>query len=124
MPESTPDPDHIRSVFERYVALMTKGDTDGIVALYAEDAVVEDPVGNPPHEGREAIRAFYAKSGAIPMELEGSVRIAGREGACAMIARPGGGDVRIETLDTMAFGDDGLVVHMRAYWGPTNIVHG
>ncbi|MGH8353278.1 MAG: nuclear transport factor 2 family protein, partial [Pseudomonas sp.] len=35
----------------RYVELVDAGDIAGIVALYATDAVVEDPVGQPAHVG-------------------------------------------------------------------------
>ena len=33
-----PDPDHIRKLFDRYPEMVTKGDVDGIVELYADDA--------------------------------------------------------------------------------------
>ena len=31
------DPNHIRQIYERYPDLVSKGDVDGILALYAED---------------------------------------------------------------------------------------
>jgi steroid delta-isomerase len=115
---------HIREVFRKYCELLSAGDSDAIAALYAADATVEDPIGSPVHRGRDAIRAFYAASAGITdLELEGPVRVAGCEGAAAMIARPKGADgVHIETLDTMVFGDDGLITSMRAYWSNDTIV--
>lgn len=115
---------HIRKVFQQYCELLSAGDSDAIAALYAVDATVEDPIGSPIHDGREAIRAFYAAgAGITDLELEGPVRVAGREGAAAMIARPKGADgVHIETLDTMVFDDDGLITAMRAYWSNDTIV--
>jgi steroid delta-isomerase len=122
MSDSGPDAEHIRGVFERYCALFTAGDTEGVVALYAEDATVEDPIGSPVHRGRDAIRAFYeAGVGSVALELEGRPRVAGREGACGMLARPAGADVVIETLDTMIFDEAGLILQMRAYWSPATI---
>ena len=44
----------------RYLALVATGTADEIADLYASDAVLEDPVGSPPLQGRDAIRAFYA----------------------------------------------------------------
>jgi steroid delta-isomerase len=114
---------HVRNVFQRYCDLVTQGDFEAIALLYAEDAIVEDPVGSEPHRGRAAIREFYrASAGAVRLELEGRVRIAGREAAGAMIARPKADEsVRVETLDVMTFDDDGLVTSMRAYWSADTI---
>lgn len=115
--------EHIRSVFQRYCDLVTQGDFEAIARLYAEDATVEDPVGSPPHRGRTAIREFYrASAGNVELVLEGRVRTAGREGAAAMIARPSVDPrMRVETLDVMTFGDDGLITSMRAFWSPDTI---
>lgn len=115
--------DHIRAVFERYCALVTQGDFEAIAGLYADNATVEDPVGSSPHRGRAAIREFYRGSaGMVHLELEGRVRSAGNEGAAAMIARPSADPhMRIETLDVMTFGADGLITSMRAYWSPDTI---
>jgi steroid delta-isomerase len=110
--------EHVRHVFERYCELVSAGDFDAIANLYTEDAIVEDPVGSPPHRGRSAIREFYrASAGAVRLELEGRVRSAGNEGAAAMVARPvADPSMRVETLDVMVFRDDGLIASMRAYW--------
>jgi ketosteroid isomerase-like protein len=48
---------------ERYVEAFEQGDVNIIRGMYADDAVVEDPVGTEPHRGIEAICTFY--SGAI-----------------------------------------------------------
>jgi steroid delta-isomerase len=116
--------EHIRAVFARYCELVTRSDCDAIALLYAPDATVEDPVGSPPHRGREAIREFYrASAGAVRLELEGRVRVAGNAGAAAMIARPTADpSLRIETLDVMTFDDAGLVTSMRAYWSADTMV--
>lgn len=127
MPTVVPDAAHIRSVFERYADLMCAGDTDAIVALYAPDASVEDPVGSPVLRGHEAIHDFYRAGfdemgGRILMHLEGAVRIAGHEAAAAFIAtcdkyeKP----FVVQTLDHMCFDDQGLITSMRAFWGETN----
>ena len=77
-----PDPNHIRQVYDRYPELVTKGDVDGIVELYADDATIEDPIGSDIRQGRAAIRAFYeAAAGTITMKRTGPVRVAGHEAA-------------------------------------------
>ena len=115
--------EHVRRTFARYCELVTAGDFEAIANLYAEDATVEDPVGSTPHRGRDAIREFYrASAGSVRLELEGRVRTAGNEGAAAMVARPvADPSLRVETLDVMAFRDDGLVASMRAYWSADTI---
>jgi steroid delta-isomerase len=81
--------EHIREVFQSYVDRLSAGDIDGIVELFAEGAALEDPIGSPVQRGRAAIRAFYeASKGAATLRLDGRVRTAGNEGACAMIATP------------------------------------
>lgn len=115
--------EHIRGVFARYCELVSAGDFEAVTQLYAPDAVVEDPVGSEPHRGRDAIREFYrASAGAVRLELEGRPRVTARAGAAAMVARPTADPaMRIETLDVMTLGDDGLVTSMCAYWSPDTI---
>lgn len=128
--DSGPSADHIRSVFVRYGDLLTAGDTEGIVALFAEDAVIRDPVTGPEHRGRDELRTFYqsgfdAMNGGIEMKLDGAVRIVGNYGAAAYIARTVNFNpvYRTETLDVMTFDDDGKITSMMAYWGATNFRH-
>lgn len=115
--------EHIRGVFERYVELVTAGDFEAIARLYADDATVEDPIGSEPHRGRAAIREFYrASAGRVRLGLDGRVRVAGREAAAAMIARPAGADgMVVDTIDVMTFDDSGLITSMRAYWSADTI---
>jgi steroid Delta-isomerase len=119
-----PDADHIRRVLTSYPELLSKGDVEGIVALYREDATIEDPIGTPEKAGRAAIRAFYAASaGKVAMRLTGPVRVAGREAAAplAVLVGPPGQQQVIDIIDVMEFDDDGLVVSMRAFWSPDAI---
>lgn len=119
--------DHIRDVFVRYGSAQTAGDIEGILALFAEDAVLRDPANAPEHRGKAALRAFFeagkaSSGGAIEMKLEGGVRIAGNEGAAAYIVRTVSSSpvYRVETMDVMTFDEAGLIAQMVAYWGPDN----
>ena len=51
--------EEIAQTVKTYVELAGQGDADALVALYADDAVVEDPVGGDVHRGRDAIRTFF-----------------------------------------------------------------
>lgn len=65
-------PDQIRSTADSYIAALTAGDLEAVMNLYAEGATVEDPVGNGTvHEGKAAIREFYAS--VVAMKIEGEV---------------------------------------------------
>ncbi len=48
----------IEAVVEAYVRHLNAQDVEAVVALYADDASVEDPVGSEPIRGRAAIRRF------------------------------------------------------------------
>ncbi len=78
------DANHIRQVYDRYPEMVTKGDVDGIVELYADDASIEDPIGSDLQTGKDAIRAFYqASAGTVTMKRTGPTRVAGLSRAAA-----------------------------------------
>ena len=112
----------IKETLEKYIQLVDASDVDGIIALYAEGAVVEDPVGTEPHVGIAAVDAFY-RNGLGQMkvnaELTGQVRTTtANEGAMPFVVRVDGeqGKMDIHVIDVMKFNDDGKIVSMKAYW--------
>ena len=118
------DANHIRGVLESYAKRLTAGDHQAIVAEYHENATVEDPIGTPLHEGREAIAKFYeASAGKVVMKLTGPVRVAGNEAAAPfrVLVGPEGSRKVIDVIDLMTFDDDGKITSMRAFWSPDAI---
>jgi steroid delta-isomerase len=115
--------EHMRNVLQRYVDFVSRGEVDGIMALYADDASVEDPVGSEPRRGRAAIAELYRNAaGQVRLELEGSVRVAANCAAAPMVGRPNGMQgMVVEIVDVMTFNDAGLITAMRAYWSPDTI---
>ena len=95
--------------------------------LYAEDAVLEDPVGTPAHVGREAIRNFcktgFDNTGAMNFVWDGPIRVAANWGAAAATVQfeKAPEPFEIETLDVMEFRPDGLIAWTKAYHGPTGM---
>jgi steroid delta-isomerase len=122
-----PDPQRMEAAVHAYVAAFEASDPEAVVALFAADATVEDPVGSPPHVGAEAIRAFYTASmqTGARLRLDGPVRICGPYAAFAfsVLLHWEGKDQRVDVIDTFRFNDDDKIVEMRAYFGPTNM-HG
>ena len=47
---------------QAYIDAFNRADVGAVVALYAADATVEDPVGSPPKSGAAEIGAFYTYS--------------------------------------------------------------
>jgi steroid delta-isomerase len=117
-----PDESVIRETIESYWKAFTAGDRDGWVALFTDDATVEDPIGTPVNHGRDAIGAFFdaAHSLADSIELRSLdiTAIVGNEAAFAMEIRPviGGAEFVMEAIDVMTFADDGRITSQRAFW--------
>jgi len=117
--------ERIREVVEAYVNGVANGTTDDILALYADDATVEDPVGTDVRHGLESIREFYAP--LETMEQEGrlvTVRIAGGQAAFQfeLATKAGDSTFTLSPIDVMTFDDDGRITSMRAFWGDADLV--
>jgi len=109
---------------EQYLKALNAQDLDAIIALYAEDASIEDPVGTPILTGTAAIREFYSKATCIKLKLEllGDVRVAGAYVAFpfAITLPTETGQMRMEVIDTFKLNEQGLITEMKAYWGENN----
>lgn len=112
--------DQAVAIADTYMRAMTAGDLETVLALYADEATVEDPVGSAPHVGKEAIAAFY--QGAIGVDITctrtGPVRYANREMVfpfrCVMKSPDGA--MQIDIIDHFVLNDQDQVVSMRAFW--------
>lgn len=122
---AAPSAEAMKTAVHRYVRALNDGDLDAIVALYAEGAEVEDPVGSEPKRGLEAIRAFYAVSTRLQLEvvLEGGIRAVGNEAAFAFSVsfEVQGQRTTIRPIDLFRFDAQGRIVQMRAFFGADNI---
>lgn len=109
----------------RYLELIGDSRADDVVALYADDATVEDPVGSEVHIGRHAIRGFYANIEALKSRGEIlTLRALGHEAAFfwrLVLDLGEGGKTSIEIISVMSFDQEGKISAMKAYWGPENI---
>ena len=122
----TATPEQIRATADTYMEGLRSGDLEKIMGLYAEGATVEDPVGGGTvHEGRDAIREFYATVTALKIDAE------------LLEARVCGNDLlfnfeitthfdknskaTINVWDLMSHDESGKVASMRAYWTGENM---
>jgi ketosteroid isomerase-like protein len=106
------------------------GDRDGWLALFANDAVVEDPIGVSPfdpegdgHQGLVRIAAFYDNVIGPNESVTFVVReswAAGHEvanvGTITTTLPDGGGKVLTDGVFTYRVDADGKLVALRAYW--------
>lgn len=119
--------EQITETVHRYAVAQTAGDLDAIVELFADDAVVADPVHEPAHVGREAIRTFFAGTrelaDSLDLRVTGPVRAVDRFAAVPLraVSTVGGARVAVDIVDVFTFEESGLIGDMKAYWDPASI---
>jgi len=113
-----PTTEQIEDTVTRYVEAVGRQDLDATLALFADDARQEDPVGTPANVGREAIRGFFEKAyrAEFSTNLVGPLLVTGDHAAVhftiELPAEPEPMVVRI--IDLIRFDDDGLIADLRA----------
>lgn len=117
--------DVLRTTVQRYLDLVADGTADEVVALYAPDATLEDPVGAPVLRGREEIRTLYAGLEGLSMTTRlVTLRTCAGHAAFHFEVVTDTGDMKITMapLEVMTFDDDGLITSMRAFWSDEDLV--
>jgi len=109
------------AVVNKYVEAFDKADMNLIREIFADNAVVEDPVGSDPHHGIEEICAFYEQGFSMhaKLSLNEAPRCAGNAVAFSFTVKVG--EMTIQPIDVFRFNDAGKVVSMKAFWGPENV---
>lgn len=118
-----PSNEEMKTVMRSYVERLNAGDLEGVLALYADDATVEDPVGADVRRGAAEIRAFYE----IAIASGAKLTIVGPQSGSSSdyaamplivdLAQPELPKMRLNVIETMRFNAAGKVAEMRAYWG-------
>lgn len=118
-----------RAAARRSMDAVSRGAKEEWLALFAEDAIVEDPVGpsmfdqeGVGHRGKAAISAFWDKAIALAERFEFDIRdsfAAGSEVAnvgTISAFLPGG--IRVDTEGVFVYRVDeaGLILSLRAFW--------
>jgi len=115
------------------MAAVEAGDRDGWLALFAPDAIVQDPIGpsmfdaeGAGHRGTDAIASFYdtvIASGRVSFAIRESYA-GGLE--CANVGTitttfPDGNRAIVEGVYTYRVDDEGRITALRAYWEPDHV---
>lgn len=122
-----PSTEEMKAAVERYASAHSAKDTDAVVALFAEDCVVADPVDGEPMQGRDALRDFFGgthrNAERFELRVTGPIRAVGSWAAVPMRAETtmGGATYAIDIIDVFTFAEDGLIGDMRAYWTASDI---
>ncbi|MCR8641310.1 nuclear transport factor 2 family protein [Paenibacillus sp. N1-5-1-14] len=116
----------MKAALQSYVDNFNAGNAEGVIALFAQNATVEDPVGEQPLEGMEAITAFYTQVIASGSKLTLAAPIRGSHSNSAAMAfvvesNMDGQIIHINVIDVMTFDESGKISSMRAYWGPEDM---
>jgi steroid delta-isomerase len=124
-----PGTDVMKAAMQAYVDRFNAGDLEGVLALYADNASAEDPVGTPLHQGKEALRQFYATAIETGGRLELVAPMRGSQGNFAAMAfdvklNLPSGPATVRVIDVMSFDEVGRIASMRAFWGPDDFVPG
>jgi steroid delta-isomerase len=115
----------ILETIQSYVDLVATGSSADVVALYAEGATVEDPVGSEVRTTREQITEFYAALDGLEQSARLLfARVAGNEAAFSfeLVTKAGDQTYTLAPIDVMTFDDDGRITSMRAFWAGEDIV--
>lgn len=120
-----PTQEEMTAIVDLYLARLSQGDLDGVLALYSDNATLEDPVGSEIRRGRASLREFYRTilAGDVNAERTGTVRCAANEAAFPFRATSQASEcpVTVEIIYHLCFDNDGRVISMRAFWGSNNI---
>ncbi|GAA4819713.1 nuclear transport factor 2 family protein [Nocardioides caeni] len=117
----------ILETIQQYVDLVATGTSAEVVALYADGATVEDPVGSEVRTTAASIAEFYGALDGLEQTAKLlHVRIAGNEAAFAfeLVTTAGDATYTLAPIDVMTFDDDARITSMRAFWSGEDLIAG
>ena len=120
----------LRETVATYAATVTARDADAYAALFTPDAVQVDPYPSAPNVGRDAIRAFMARSieGSETMLFEVTeVHPVADKVAIAFhitLTLAGDATMHIRGIEVFTVTEDGLISAVDAYWGDEDLEFG
>jgi steroid Delta-isomerase len=114
-----PTRDEICSLIDSYVTYLGSHDVDGLVSLFADDAVQHEPLGMRTYTGLDEIRAFDTENAKVPFTVSrhSPIVVSGRYAATQLrVQREGMPDFLAS--DLFEFGDDGKIVSLSVVLDP------
>jgi len=114
--------EHMEQAARKYLVSYLTADIDGRAALFAEDAIFEDPVGAPPIRGLPAIVKFWEGAKDIRWWAAHDVRrvvVCGNEVMLHFVSTmrvPGLKQSSMEVFEQQVFNEAGKIAHVRVYF--------
>jgi steroid Delta-isomerase len=114
-------PDQIRAAIDAYVDGYNRADREAVVALFAPDAELIDPVGTPTHKGADGIRSFWDQVRSITEDIKlvpQETVVCGSEAVMVFVteARSDGAGMRMTVVDVFEFDVAAKITRLKAYW--------
>ncbi len=115
----------MKAAIQAYIDRFNAKDADGIMDLFADGAVIEDPVGSPLKSRRE-FAEFVRRGVEYGASLSLSAPIRGSHANYAAMVftvtfTQGGKHITTNSADIMEFDESGKIVAMKGYWGPEDV---
>ena len=114
--------EEVRATIMAYVDGWKHSDREAWGALFADDAVLVDPVGKPAHVGKAAVLAFFDGVQAMPFKFTPHVHrvaVCGHEAMLLFrmeaVGKDGNG-MFVEVADIFALNEAGKISSLKAYW--------
>jgi steroid Delta-isomerase len=119
---------HMKAALQAYIDGFNAGDPDAIMALFADDAVIEDPVVSP-LKSRAEFEAFIRQGVRFGAHLALAAPIRGSHGNHAAMVFTvtfvqNGVGYTTNSTDVMTFDVAGKIIRMEGYWGPGDVAVG
>jgi steroid delta-isomerase len=116
-----PTSEEVRAAVDAYIRAYRDNDKEALLACWASDAVWHDPVGAPPHEGRDGIAAFWDQVHQLAEKIvlePKDVIVCGPEAAMVFTIHAQTGDTTLvfDAVETFVIDDDGRIAEAKAYW--------
>jgi steroid delta-isomerase len=123
-----PTQSHMKAALQAYIDGFNADDPEAIMALFADDAVIEDPVGSP-LKSRAAFEAFIRQGVKFGARLALAAPIRGSHGNHAAMVFTvtfvqDGVRYTTNSTDVMTFDAAGKIVRMDGLWGPGDVTVG
>ena len=115
-----------KAALQAYIDGLNARDADAVIALFAPDAEIEDPVGTPIKRGAE-IAAWFRGAVQVEPHLELVAPIRGSHADSAAMAftvttTRASGRFQTQSIDVAYFDANGLIRRFEGHWGPDDRV--
>jgi len=126
--QSDVTPEQVSVAVNNYLDSWRTGDSEARAALFAENAVLEDPVGAPAIAGKTALLAFWQRAAAYPTRfaptLE-SIVVCGDEAIVKFSMHMdvvGIASGTLQIIENFKLDKNGKIVQLRAFWDGNSVV--